>query len=261
MTTIISPGDGVHSVDLGGAPVEVFTWHPKAAPKLLLVVFHGMHFDADVYRDRARPLADQLDAVVVAPRFGPPRFTVPFYQRGGVAPDGVFVAPGNRTVDLIAPLVAWAREACARADLPHALIGHSAGGQFLSRVAAFAPTPATRYVIANPSTWVLPSEQDAVPYGFGGTPNAPRALRNYLALPITVLLGAEDTNSENLSSEAEAVAQGINRRERGRNTFAKAKAAAQSRGCPFAWKLAEVPGVGHDSARMFASIQAFEALR
>jgi len=86
---------------------------------------------------------------VVAPRFAPPRFTVPFYQRGGVAPDGVFVPPGKRTVDLVAPLVSWAEGACERRGLPHALIGHSAGGQFLSRVAAFAPTAAKRLVIAN----------------------------------------------------------------------------------------------------------------
>jgi alpha-beta hydrolase superfamily lysophospholipase len=254
--TKIAPGDGTHSVELGGAAVEVFTWRPAAAPRLLLVVFHGMHADADNYRDRAVPLAEKLGAVVVAPKFGPPRFTMPFYQRGGVAPDGVFIPPGKRTVDLIAPLVAWTKTACASPDLPHALIGHSAGGQFLSRLAAFAPTGATHYVIANPSTWVLPSTEDAVPYGFGGTPGADAALRAYLALPITALLGLEDTGTENLSSEAEAVAQGPTRLERGRNTFAKAKAAAVRLDCRFGWRLAEVPGVGHDSAGMFSSPQA-----
>ena len=86
-------------------------------------------------------------------------------------------------------------------------------------------------------------------------------MRSYLALPITVLLGAEDTGTDNLSSEPEAVAQGVNRLERGRNTFAKAKAAATALGGRFGWKRAEVPGVGHDSARMFASKQAYEALR
>src|SRR5437764_8077884 len=143
MTATIAPGDGVHSVELGGGGVDVFTWRPTVAPRLLLAVFHGMHSDADNYRDRARPLAEGLGAVVVAPKFAPPRFTVPLYQRGGVAPDGVFVPPGKRTVDLIAPLVAWAAKACASPGLPHALIGHSAGGQFLSRLAAFAPTGAT----------------------------------------------------------------------------------------------------------------------
>ncbi len=261
MSTIIRPGDGGHVADLGGVSIEVCTWRPTDPPRLLVVVFHGMNFDADVYRDRARPLGEKLRAVVVAPKFDPPRFTVPLYQRGGVAPEGVFVPPGRRTVDLIAPLVAWARTACGLPDLPHALIGHSAGGQFLSRVAAFAPTTATRIVIANPSTWVLPSEQDAVPYGFGGTPDAGTALRAYLELPITVLLGADDTGTEHLSSEAEAVAQGATRLERGRNAFAKAKEAAQSLRCRFGWTLSEVPGVGHDSAAMFISTQAFEALR
>jgi poly(3-hydroxybutyrate) depolymerase len=259
--TIIQPGNGQHAVALGGTTLDVFTWHPAATPKLLLVVFHGMHADADNYRDRARPLAENLGAVVVAPKLGPPQFTAPLYQRGGVASDGHFVPPGRRTVDLIAPLVAWSQRACGQPGLRYSLIGHSAGGQFLSRVAAFAPAIGVRYVIANPSTWVLPSVEDAVPYGFAGSPDAEQALRNYLALPITALLGMEDTGTENLSSEAEAVAQGINRLERGRNTFAKAKAAAKKLGGPFRWHLAEVPGVGHDSAGMFASKQAYEALR
>jgi len=240
--------------------LEVFTYRPEHTARLLLVVFHGMHSDADNYRDRARRLADGIGAIVVAPRFAPPRFTVAYYQRGGVAPEGVFVPPGRRTVDLIAPLVAWAEAACACPRLPHALLGHSAGGQFLSRVAAFAPTGATRYVIANPSTWVLPSAQAAVPYGFAGTPDAEATLRAYLALPVTVLLGTEDTGTSNLSSEPEAVAQGATRFERGHKTFAKAKAAAVALGCPFGWRLAEVPGIGHDSAGMFDSPQAAAAL-
>lgn len=261
MSGAIEAGDGEHSVALGDTTVDVFTWRPEATPKSLLVVFHGMHADADNYRDRARPLAEKLGAVVVAPKFGPPRFTVPLYQGGGVAPNGVFVPPGERTVDLIAPLVAWAQRACGQPGLRYDLIGHSAGGQFLSRVAAFAPAAGVRYVIANPSTWVLPSTEDAVPYGFSGSPDGEPALRIYLALPITVLLGAEDTGTDNLSSAPEAVAQGVNRLGRGRNAFAKAQAASKALGGAFRWKLAEVPGVGHDSARMFASKQAYEALR
>ena len=261
MTATIQAGNGEYSVTLGDTTLDVFTWHPEATPKLLLVVFHGMHADADNYRDRAKPLAENLAAVVVAPRFAQPEFTVPLYQRGGVAPDGYFVPPGRRTVDLIAPLVAWAQRACGQPGLRYALIGHSAGGQFLSRVAAFAPANGVRYVIANPSTWVLPSLEDTVPYGFAGSPNAEQTLRTYLSLPITVLLGTDDTGTNNLSSEPEAVAQGVNRLERGRNAFAKAKAAAKTIGGPFRWSLAEVPGVGHDSAGMFASQQAYEALR
>jgi hypothetical protein len=99
-----------------------------------------------------------------------------------------------------------------------------------------------------------------VPYGFGGTPHVDAAVRAYLALPTTALLGRDDTGTEHLSSEPRPSPRGINRLERGRNTFAKAKAAAAKLGCPFGWTLVEVPGIGHESARMFDSAQAVAAL-
>lgn len=258
----IAPGKGEHSADLLGTKLNVFTYRPaERTPRLVLVVLHGLNRDAGPYRDNARALADKIDAIVVAPEFDKERFSTDLYQRGGVAKDGAFVPPGSRTVDLIQPLIAWARAASGQPDLPSALIGHSAGGQFLSRVAAFAKTDATRIVIANPSTWVLPSTQDAVPYGFGATPTPEQSLQAYLELPITVLLGGDDTGTHNLSSEPEAVAQGPTRLQRGRNTFAKAEAMAREHGWQFGWTLAEVPGVGHDSGRMFSSSQAAEAFK
>ena len=257
----IAPGKHEYNVDLSGTKLNVFTYRPAdPAPKLVLIVFHGLNRDAGPYRDHARALADRIGAIVVAPEFDAPRFTTDLYQRGGVATKGgSLVPPGRRTVDLIQPLIDWARTASGQPSLPSALIGHSAGGQFLTRVAAYAKTDATRIVIANPSTWVLPSVQDAVPYGFKGMPDSEPLLRAYLALPITVLLGGNDTGTNNLSSEPEAVAQGINRLERGRNTFEKARATAQQHGWPFHWTLAEVPGVGHDSTKMFSSSQATAA--
>jgi hypothetical protein len=84
-------------------------------------------------------------------------------------------------------------------------------------------------------------------------------LRAYLALPITVLLGADDTGSRDLSMEPEALAQGANRLMRGRNTFAMAESVAREHGWTFGGHKAEVPGVGHSSTRMFKSSQAFEA--
>jgi alpha-beta hydrolase superfamily lysophospholipase len=261
LTDVIDRGAGERAADLMGTAVKVFTYRPEGAPRLIIAVFHGLNRDAGPYRDNARVLADRIGAIVVAPELDADRFSIDLYQRGGVAPHGTFVPPGRRTVDLIAPLMAWARTASGRPNLPHALVGHSAGGQFLSRVAAFAPTDATHFVIANPSTWVLPSTQEAVPYGFGGTPAADEALRAYLALPITALLGTDDIGTHNLSSEPEAVAQGVNRLERGRTTFAKARAIAHERDWRFGWKLVEVPGVGHNALEMFGSGEAAAIFR
>jgi hypothetical protein len=260
MTKSIRPGPGEHSAVLMGTTLKVFTYRPEGTPRLILPVFHGLNRDAGPYRDNARSLADKIGAIVVSPEFDAARFSTDLYQRGGVVQDGSFVPPGRRTVDLIAPLVEWARTESGHARLPHALVGHSAGGQFLSRVAAFAPTDATHYVIANPSTWVLPSTQDAVPFGFGSTPAPEKSLRAYLELPITALLGMDDIGTHNLASEPEALAQGVNRLERGRNTFAKAQAMAAAHGWRFGWTLAEISGVGHNAAAIFDSRQAFAAL-
>src|SRR5215471_5608943 len=126
--------------------------------------------------------------------------------------------------------------------------------QFLSRVAAYGGSEARRIVIANPSTWVRPSLEIAAPYGFGGLygpAEGEAALRHYLALPVTVLLGGEDTGSRHLAMSEEAEAQGGTRLERGQTVFHEAELAARQRGWHFGWRLAVVPGVGHNAHRIF----------
>ena len=242
--TIFASGNGQASVALPGTTLNVFTYKPTTCtPRQLLVVFHGLNRDAGPYRDHAHTLADRLCAVVVAPEFDKQRFPTAMYQLGG------------GTVELVAPLVEWARNAAAQPGMPYILIGHSAGGQFLARVAAYATPPARRIVIANPSTWVLPDASLAKPYGFGGVANAEQAMRAYLALPIVALLGGADTGSNNLTMTREATAQGPNRLTRGHNTFEMAKSVAQKRGWPFGWTLVEIPGVGHDATKMFSAPQ------
>lgn len=245
----ITSGNGQASVALPGVTLNVFTYTPtKCDPRRLLVVFHGLNRDAGPYRDHARTLADRLCAIVVVPEFDAARFPTMLYQMGG------------RTVGLVAPLVEWAQKTAGQPDMPCILIGHSAGGQFLGRVAAYTTPAAARIVIANPSSWVLPDTSTGMPFGFNGVANAEQALRAYLALPIVALLGSDDTGAHNLSSTKDAAAQGPNRLMRGRSTFEKARAVAQQHGWPFNWALVEVPGVGHDAAKMFAAPQTIATL-
>lgn len=239
-----APGNGQSVAILGDKQANVFTYRTASCdPHRLLVVFHGLNRDAGPYRDHAHALADRLCAIALAPEFDKPRFPTAMYQLGGT------------TVELIAPLVEWARKAAAQPDMPYILIGHSAGAQFLSRVAAYTTPPAQRIVIANPSTWVLPDTSVAKPYGFGSVANGEQAMRAYLALPIVALLGGADTGSNNLTMTKEAVAQGPNRLTRGHNTFESAKSVAHNHGWPFGWTLVEVPGVGHDATKMFSAPQ------
>jgi dienelactone hydrolase len=259
----IASGNGEQSAKLPGATLEVFTYRPAGcAPSFVLLVFHGVNRDAGPYRDRARPLADRLCAVVAAPLFDKQRFPRDLYQYGGMVPKGGTVRAGHRTVDLVSPLAAWVRAALGSVHLPYALLGHSAGAQFADRVAAFTASDAARIVLANPSTWVMPSTTDTAPFGFGGIApqgDAEHALQAYLGRPVTVLLGQADTGTRHLAISAEAMAQGPYRLARGRNAFTAARDVAARHGWRFGWTLAEVPGVGHNVAAMFASPEAADA--
>jgi len=260
----IAPGNDEQSAKLPEATLEVFTYRPAdCTPRFVLLVFHGVNRDAGPYRNHARPLAARFCAVVVAPLFDKQRFPRDLYQYGGIVPKDGTVRAEHRTVDLVAPLVAWTRAALASPQLPYVLLGHSAGAQFADRVAAFTPTDAARIVLANPSTWVMPSTTDAAPFGFGGIGSrqeAEQALQAYLGRPVTILLGQADTGTHNLAMSAEAMAQGPYRLARGRNAFKAARGVAVQRGWRFNWTLAEVPGVGHNASAMFASPEAADAL-
>ena len=260
----IGVGNGQQSAALPGATLELFTYRPaNCSPGLVLLVFHGVNRDAGPYRDHARPLADRLCAVVVAPLFDQQRFPRDLYQYGGILHDGRIAGAEHRTVDLLDPLTAWTRTAVGAPQMPYVLLGHSAGAQFADRAAAFTTTGAARIVVANPSTWVMPSLTAVAPFGFGGVEPAGRAeeaLRAYLARPLIVLLGQADTGTRNLAMSPEAMAQGPYRLARGRNAFKAAQAVAASHHWPFGWTLIEVPGVGHNATAMFNASQTTAAL-
>jgi len=256
-------GPGRETVTARGIAVKVHTYRPSDCTEpALLFVFHGNSRSASSYLDHARPLADRECLLVFAPLFDEERFPNATYHRGGVVDDDGVLPRADWTVDIVAELVSWARRREGRPDAPYYLFGHSAGGQFLSRVAAFAPPPdAKRIVIANPSTHVLASLDEAAPYGFGGVfgPEEAAQLRTYLALPVTIFLGTEDIEDEDLTDTDAARRQGTNRLERGRAAFASARDTALRNGWPFGWRLVEAEGVGHSARDMLKSDRVEDA--
>ena len=259
----IPAGDGQQTVALSSTPLEVFTYRPtQCAPNALLVVFHGVGRNAAGYRNHARALADASCMIILAPLFDQQRFPGWRYQRGGIVDRGKVQNARVWTGQLIVQLVAWAR-AQEQRNLDYYLIGHSAGAQFLSRVAAFVPNNARRMVIANPSTYVA-ADLTPAPFGMGGVyfkQYEPGELRRYLDRPITILLGEDDNGDEDLNVSRAAMQQGRTRYERGLNVFRAAQQLAQSRGWTFRWRLIEIPGVGHSAGKMFSTPQAMDALR
>lgn len=267
----IAGGSSERRITIDGDAIDLYTYKPPHyAGGPILLVLHGLGTNAPGYRNHAVPLADAQGMLVISPLFDRKRFPTWRYQTGGLVrdqrADGEFTVepPAQWTGQLFLRIIDAVRAAEGRPDLAYALIGHSAGGQALSRFAAFVPNAARRIVIANPSTYLWPSRDERFPYGFGGLP-APlagdAALQRYLAQPITILLGTADVErGPDLNVRAGAERQGANRYERGRNAFRAAEQLARDRGWAFHWRLVEVPGVAHSARRMFGSAQAMTAL-
>ena len=255
---------GRQTADANGMPIDVFTYRPAGCsdPSLLLV-FHGAQRDAADYRDYARPLADRQCLLVVAPLFDKHSFPSWRYQRGGIIrQNGTVRNPRDWTGRLVPGLADWARKQEGR-PLAYSLIAHSAGGQFLSRVAAFVPTEAKRIVLANAGTYVVPSLAAAAPYGLGKVysgADGEAQLRRYLEQPLTIYLGEDDDQDDDRNNTPEARAQGASRHARGLNVFGTGQKLAQARGWTFNWRLVQLPGVGHDAQKMLAAPQAADAL-
>ena len=232
--------------------LEIFSYKPNCKIKSILFVLHGLDRNADDCRDNAIVLGDKLCALIISPRFDKSRFPNSRYQLGG----------GGQTGEYVVKLAEWVQVQENR-ELPYSMIGHSAGGQFLSRLAAFTPNNAKRIVITNPSTYVFASFEMDSPYGFRGKydqNSIENEMKRYLRSPITIFIGVEDLGDKNLSKDANAMAQGQNRYERGINAFKSAQSLAKSRGWSFNWRLVQKSGTGHSSKKMFASDEAIRAL-
>jgi pimeloyl-ACP methyl ester carboxylesterase len=249
---------------LRGTPITVYTYRPTGcANPALLFIFHGIGRKPSSNRDAARELADQKCMVVFSPLFDKQQFPVWRYQMGGIVKDRKPLPREQWAVWMVADLVTWARLEEGRPNAPYYLFGHSAGAQFLSRVAAFSPPlDAKRIVIANPSTYVLPSTKEAAPYGLGEVfdlAEGEKQLKTYLELPITIYLGEDDFGDAHLSQNSAAMRQGDNRFERGQFAFESAKSIAQAKGWTFGWRMITASDIGHSARGMLRADEVFEA--
>ena len=263
----LPPGRSQFTFRAGDVDLEVFTFRPEAfvaERARLLLVFHGVARNAEEYRDWAVPIAQATGAIVATPKFPKDTFPNTKYQQGNLLDDGRVVPRAEWTWTLVPLVAAEVRRRIGRPDAPFDLIGHSAGGQFLARSAAFFDTGAERVVAANPGTHLFPTRELDYPLGFGGLPDdlgGDEAIRRYLARPLTIYLGTADTVADrNFDATPEAMRQGASRYQRGRNAYDMARKLSTERGWVLSWRVVEAEGVGHVAERMFADAAAVSAL-
>ena len=258
-------GKSAIEVRFGEVPLKLFAYKPaefRDGP--MLMVFHGVLRNAEEYRDHSIPMGDRFGALIVAPLFDEQTFPLAKYQLGGIVADGKATPAEERTGEYVNRIAKEFRQREGRADMPYSLIGHSGGGQFLVRLAAFVPTEAQRIVAANPGTHTFPTLSADFPYGFGGLPDelqTDEVLKAYLAQPLTIYVGAKDIErDEYLDVKPAADVQGQFRFERGKNAFAAASKLAAVKAWPFGWKLVIADGIEHDYEKMFNHAACAEAL-
>jgi dienelactone hydrolase len=259
-------GRGMERIRAGDTDITVFTYRPRdCVDPSILFVFHGLNRRAEVARNNAEIAAEAVCLLVFAPLFDAEQFPHWRYHHAGVVRRGRVQPQEQWTVRVVKLLLDWARRQTNRPDVKIYMFGHSAGGQFLSRLFAYSAIESVdRIVIANPSAYVAPLLTERVPYGFDGIFSAEEAeqrLREYLAQPITVYLGSEDTGEKHLARSEGAQRQGDNRLQRGHAIFNLGQAVAKQRGWSFHWQLVEVPGIRHSARDMLVTPKFLEALR
>lgn len=260
-------GKGEITVGEGDRAIQVFTYKPKGfSTGPIFFVFHGAKRNADEYRNWTIALAEKHHAMVAAPYFDQDRFLAHLYSWGGILTKEGRLRDRDKWSFLLATDVIQTvlkREGDPKRD--HFLIGHSGGGQFLSRYVAMEPVDAKRVVSANAGTYAFPRLDWDWGYGFGKLPGEFQhegRFKKMVESPLTVYLGMADIlpEGENFDASAEANREGKVRLERGRNFFEYGEKLAKAKGWKFNWTKVEVPNVGHDANAMINDFRMEKAL-
>lgn len=261
-------GSFVYEFTQGGEKKSVTVWYYRPeglgrAPRVVIVQ-HGAARNGETYREAWIPLAEQYRFLLVVPEFSREQFPGSrLYNLGNVfARDGARNPPEEWTYGALERIFDEVRARAGISTERYGLYGHSAGSQFAHRFLLFHPEArADTIICANAGWYTMPAFEAEFPYGLDGSGLTEADLRAFLARPVVVLLGDQDTdpNHSQLNRSPQALLQGPHRFARGHKFFETAREQARRLGVPFRWRLEIVPGVAHSNARMAPAAARFLA--
>jgi pimeloyl-ACP methyl ester carboxylesterase len=253
-----------------------------------IIVLHGSGANAEGYFDRINDIIPSSwgdKVMVIAPHFKDPSEagSGEYWWDGDWREGGESGGISSYTVvDTIIGLL-------RNGNFPNlkwvVICGHSAGGQFTQRYAAFAniDTDLVKFVPANPSSyvylneyryggnnnWIIPAECSSGDgynewkygltglYGYTAARGAEFARIHLPQREVELLAGDEDVVVDSgLDTDCGAMRQGEVRYERAQNFNAFMDHFYPNNN----FSITTVPGVGHDSTLMFASPQGMQAI-
>lgn len=241
--------------------IRVWTYRPAnwQAGGNVLFVMHGMSRNAEEYLDTWIKAADSKTMLLVAPEFDNPfyRYVTNDYQDGNLFTAlGVANPQSEWAYTTIERIVDHLNAANGWSIASYDMFGHSAGGQFVQRLAMLAPDSRLRTgIAANPGSYTFPDAGISFPYGLKGVDASAIDLGAAFRRQIIILLGEKDMDANQgvLDVSQLAMQQGPHRLARGHTFFAAARAAATEQGLSFEWRIEIVPGVGHENRKMAAA--------
>ena len=233
------------------APITVYYYKPKNATiySKLLFAIHGVERKGSRARDNWIDAADKYGFIVVAPEFDSTHFPNRLFQMGGMENND----PAAWSFQIIENLFEKIRDDEGLTTPTYMLFGHSAGAQYVHRFVLMMEKPRlSNAVAANAGAYTIPAYADSkYPWALDERLTARLRLKQVFGRKLVIMLGEADTKTGgNLPSSREAMGQGANRFERGKNFYAKAQSQAQELDTALNWRLVTVPGVGHDSGKM-----------
>jgi len=255
---------GTHALDAEAFPFPGITrvWYHLPDSVLsdstrAVIVVHGAGRNGDDYAKSWTDMADAHGLLIIAPEFGEESAVRMGgrwewrYNTGNVvgwlgrrqSADQQYFESVERVFDAF-------EQAIPNLQKEYILFGHSAGGQFVHRMALFRPDARFVTAVAANSGWyTMPDEDQSFPYGLAGAPAV--SLDKSLVRPLIIALGLEDSPEQGgFRTDPDAMAQGTSRVARGRAFYRTGQELATERNLPFGWTIHEVPNAEHDYRAM-----------
>jgi hypothetical protein len=227
-------------------------WHPGMP---VLFVHHGVGRNGRDYRDYWLRHVDPGAMLAIAIEF--PEASFPqylCYNFGNLhAADGTPNPRRQWTFGIDTKLFDTLRTQGITTTSRYGLFGHSAGGQYVHRMLSFGYRDQVAVAVsANAGTYAMPDLTTAWPWGLGTTEVTADDLRTLLSFPLTVMAGTADTKTTGrfFPGGPKSLKQGPTRHARAHTYLRTGQQAAADLGVGLAWRVIDVPDVGHDGRRM-----------